>query len=154
MKSGWQKAAVAASSLVMLLALGACGARMDNPEPQAAADHPSVEVDRQAQARAQVPQPVTQAQAQQVDTTTMGAAPAVAPAASPVATEDQRIATDVKQALATDADLGAMKIDVASDFGLVTLRGRAPDPQARDRAGELARGVSGVKTVDNMLTLG
>lgn len=154
MKSGWQRTAVAASSLVMVLALGACGARTDNPDPQAAADHPSVEVDRQAQpqqpsaAQAQA-QTQTQAQAQQVDTTTMGAG-----AANPVATEDQRISSDIKQVLATDPDLGAMKIDVASDFGLVTLRGRAPDPQARDRAGQLARGVSGVKTVDNMLTLG
>jgi osmotically-inducible protein OsmY len=43
---------------------------------------------------------------------------------------------------------------VHSRDGEVTLVGRAPDPAARDRAAQLARGVSGVKSVENLLTLG
>jgi hyperosmotically inducible periplasmic protein len=142
--------AAVACSVAMLLGLAACGERTDGSDgvPQAAqsADHASVQPDAAAPSAPPVQQSLAP---RQVDTSTMGAA-----AADPVATEDQRIAADVKQALASDPDLGAMKIDVQSEFGLVTLRGRAPDPQARDRAGEISRTVAGVKTVDNMLTLG
>jgi osmotically-inducible protein OsmY len=79
----------------------------------------------------------------------MGAAPETA-----AGDQDQRIATDVKTSLATNPDFGAIKIDVHAEDGKVTLRGRAPDPAARDRAAEIARAVSGVKSVDNQLTLG
>ena len=48
----------------------------------------------------------------------------------------------------------AMKIDVDSQEGKVTLRGSAPDPAAKERAAEVARGVEQVKSVDNQLTLG
>jgi osmotically-inducible protein OsmY len=79
-----------------------------------------------------------------------------APEQSRVAADDpdQKIATDVKSSLSNDPDLGAMKIDVHSQDGTVTLVGRAPDPAARDRAGQLARGVAGVRAVENLLTLG
>jgi hyperosmotically inducible protein len=64
------------------------------------------------------------------------------------------ISEQVKAALASNPDFGAVKVDVHSRDGEVTLRGRAPDPAARDRATEIARAVRDVKSVDNQLTLG
>ena len=67
---------------------------------------------------------------------------------------DVLIAEQVKAALASSPDFGAAKVDVHSKEGAVTLRGRAPDPAARDRATAIARAIPNVKTVDNQLTLG
>lgn len=148
MKPVWHKAALAASAIGMAFALSACGDRIENTEmaQTAQAAHPSVEMDRKAEPAA-APKQQQDANAQAAaQTTVMGAAPAMS--------EDQRIAGEISQALKSDPDLGAMKIDVHSEFGLVTLRGRAPDSEARDRAGQIARNIGGVKTVDNMLTLG
>jgi hypothetical protein len=136
------RAALTASSLAVLLALGACGDRI---EATAQYEHPSVEINRQGEpgARPEVAEPAAP------DTSAMGAA-----ADTAADDGDTRIATDVKQALATDADLSGMKIDVSSEDGAVTLRGRAPDPSARERAAALARTVREVRAVENLLTLG
>jgi hyperosmotically inducible protein len=140
------RAALSASSLAVLLALGACGERVENAEmPQAS--QPNVEINRQGADGAK-----EEAAAIGVgnnDTTRMGAG-----AEAPANDQDQRIATDVQTSLATNPDFGAIKVDVHAEDGKVTLRGRAPDPAARDRAAEIARSVSGVKAVDNQLTLG
>jgi len=138
---------MATSVLAATLALAACGDRVENTEmPQPA--EANVEINRQGMDGAKDEK---QAQGVANDTATMGSAPdKAAPAEDP----DQRIAKDVQTSLASDPDLGAMKIDVHSRDGEVTLVGRAPDPAARDRAAQLARGVSGVKSVENLLTLG
>jgi hyperosmotically inducible protein len=136
------RAALTASSLALLLALGACG---DRVEMTAQEEHPSVEINRQGEEGAKgelAAAPVAS------NTATMGAS------SDGGLSADARIATDVKQALITDADLASMKIDVSSQEGVVTLRGRAPDPAARERASELARTVREVKSVENQLTLG
>jgi len=141
------RAALAASSLAMLLALAACGDRVENTEmPQA--PQANVEINRQGEPGAQ---DARQAIGVDHNTNQMGAAAATAAAADP----DERIAADVKAALQQDPAIGtSTKIDVHSEGGAVTLRGQAPDPQARDKATELAKGVRDVKSVDNMLTLG
>jgi hyperosmotically inducible protein len=140
------RAALAASSLVLLLALGACGDRVENTEmPQPA--QASVEINRQGMPGAQDAQ---QAIGVEHDTNQMGAA-----AATSTADPDERIAADVKSVLQQDPAIGTTtKIDVSSENGAVSLRGQAPDPEARDRATELAKGVRDVKSVENMLTLG
>jgi osmotically-inducible protein OsmY len=84
----------------------------------------------------------------------MGAAAAPATGTGAIMDPDTRVAMEVKDAIKTDADLSSMKIDVSSQDGAVTLRGRAPDPAARDRATDLARSVREVKSVENLLTLG
>lgn len=138
------RTAFTASSLALMLALGACG---DHVEDSAQANHPSVEIDRQGEIGARND---TADSLHNPATATIGA-----PAPADAGVEaDARIATDVHQVLAGDADLSAMKIDVSSQDGAVTLRGRAPDPAARDRATELARNVKDVKSVENQLTLG
>jgi osmotically-inducible protein OsmY len=140
------RAALVASSLGLTLVLAACGDRVENTEmPQPA--QASVEINRQGMEGSQDPQ---QAIGVEHNTNQMGAAAATAPS-----DPDQRIAADVKSVLANDTSFGTTtKIDVYSENGAVTLRGQAPDPQARDKATELAKSVRDVKSVDNMLTLG
>jgi hyperosmotically inducible protein len=147
MNTGWKKTAVGASGLLLLLALGACGDRVENTEmPQPA--QANVEINRQGMDGAKDER---QAQGVANDTTAMGAAPDGKQAKDE---PDARIAASVKSSLASDPQLAAVDIDVRSREGAVTLAGRAPDAAARDRAGQLARGVDGVKSVDNQLTVG
>lgn len=135
-----------ASSLAVLLALGACGDRVENTQmPQTS--QPNVEINRQGTDGAKDEKAAIGVGNN--DATRMGAG-----AEARANDQDQRIATDVQTSLATNPDFGAIKVDVHAEDGKVTLRGRAPDPAARDRAAEIARSVSGVKSVDNQLTLG
>jgi hypothetical protein len=147
MKARIERAAWTASSLLLVLALGACGDRVEStqtPQPAQA----SVEMNRQGMPGAQGAQA---AMAGEHNTNQMGAAAAGATEVS----ADERIAADVKSVLQQDPAIGtSTKIDVNSQDGAVTLRGQALDPQARERATELAKGVRDVKSVENMLTLG
>jgi len=139
------KLAGTALAVSALLALGACGERVADTGTQQASQ-PSVEINRQGMEGAKDEK---SAIGIEQDTRRMGAAPE-----RRVQEEDDRIATDVKASLAANPDFGALQIDVESDHGKVTLRGRAPDAAARDRAAEIARSVNGVKAVDNRVTVG
>lgn len=86
------------------------------------------------------------------------ATPVIPPVAqqTPPATpdpEDSGITVKVRLALAADASLSAVPIAVSTDHGVVRLEGQAPDVQARDRATVVAASTTGVKAVDNRLTL-
>lgn len=70
------------------------------------------------------------------------------------ASSDAGITTKVKTRLATDAQLNALKIDVDTHAGRVTLSGTVASTAARTKATELASGVEGVVAVDNRLTVG
>lgn len=140
-----KKGATAAASLAVLLALGACGDRIEDTE-MPAPEQANVEINRQGMDGAK---DAEAAQGVANDTTAMGAAPD-----SAEVDPDMRIAADVRSTLAAHPDFGAAKIDVHSDDGVVTLRGTAPDPAARDQATEIVRGVKDVKSVENQLTLG
>ena len=59
----------------------------------------------------------------------------------------------VRSALAADTTLAAVPIAVSTDHGVVKLEGQAPDAQTRERATVVAAGTTGVKGVDNRLTL-
>lgn len=78
-----------------------------------------------------------------------------APAPAPVTPDpaDTSITVQVRQALAADATLAAVPIAVSTDHGVVKLEGQAPDAQARERATVVAANTTGVKAVDNRLTL-
>lgn len=67
------------------------------------------------------------------------------------ATDDASITAAVNAGLAKDSELSALKIDVDTDAGKVTLRGPAPTTAARDRAEQIAKDVKGVSSVDNRL---
>jgi hyperosmotically inducible protein len=67
--------------------------------------------------------------------------------------KDASITTAVNAALARDAELSALHINVDTDSGRVVLKGTAPNDTARDRAASLASSVSGVLSVDNQLNV-
>jgi hyperosmotically inducible protein len=67
--------------------------------------------------------------------------------------KDAAITTAVNAKLAQDKTLSAMRIDVDTIDGKVSLRGTAPDPPARQRATTLASAVDGVVSVDNQLVV-
>lgn len=66
---------------------------------------------------------------------------------------DAAITAQINAELARDSRLSALRVDVDTVDGRVTLRGNAPDGNARDRATTLAQQVSGVRSVDNQLSL-
>ncbi len=80
------------------------------------------------------------------DTRAMGAA-----AANKV--DDASITAKVNAALAGDKELSAIRIDVDTRDGVVTLSGPAPTASAKERAAELALKVKGVASVNNQLTI-
>lgn len=69
------------------------------------------------------------------------------------APEDSGITAKVRMALAADPTLSAVPIAVSTDHGVVKLEGQAPDAQTRERATFVVAGTSGVKAIDNRLTL-
>ncbi len=68
--------------------------------------------------------------------------------------DDAVITTSVKTELAKDANLSALKINVDTTQGRVSLKGTAPSPEAREHATTLAKSVKGVQSVDNQLKVG
>jgi hyperosmotically inducible periplasmic protein len=66
---------------------------------------------------------------------------------------DATITTKINAALAADDKLSALKINVDTANGRVTLSGTAPDAASRDRATTLASAVEGVMSVDNRLAV-
>jgi osmotically-inducible protein OsmY len=64
-----------------------------------------------------------------------------------------RSAAKVSAGLAQDPDLSAIKIDVDTRAGVVTLNGPVKTEQARERATQIAQGVQGVNSVVNNLTI-
>ena len=64
------------------------------------------------------------------------------------------LTTKVKTALASDAGMKTMtNIDVDSNNGVVTLKGKVDSAAAKKKAGEIAKKVDGVKSVKNQLTV-
>ena len=66
---------------------------------------------------------------------------------------DSSITTVITAELARDGTLDPTRIDVDTAQGRVVLRGSAPDDEAKERAKRIALAVSGVKGVDNYLTV-
>lgn len=69
------------------------------------------------------------------------------------AVDDVAITASVAAGFAKDADLSAIKIDVDTKNGNVTLYGPAPTAAARDRATAIAKSIKGVTSVDNKLVV-
>jgi hyperosmotically inducible protein len=66
--------------------------------------------------------------------------------------DDAAITAKVKTALLAEKGVNGTSIDVDTSQGRVTLSGRVPDQSQVERAAQVARGVEGVKDVDNRLT--
>lgn len=69
------------------------------------------------------------------------------------AIDDGAITTKVKTAMVADPTLKALQINVDTKNGVVTLMGAVDSQAMKDRATEVTQGVSGVKSVDNNLTV-
>jgi osmotically-inducible protein OsmY len=72
----------------------------------------------------------------------------------PVRNDDATVTARVKTALLNDPSVGALKIDVTTNAGVVTLSGTVKSQSDEQRAVALARGVNGVKSVNNALRVG
>jgi osmotically-inducible protein OsmY len=66
---------------------------------------------------------------------------------------DAVITTEINAELTKDSRLSALKINVDTVEGKVSLSGSAPDAAAKARATQLAEAVKGVASVDNRLTI-
>jgi hyperosmotically inducible periplasmic protein len=67
--------------------------------------------------------------------------------------DDAAITTSIVASIAKDPDLSALKIDVSTKNGNVSIHGSAPTEQARARAVAIAQSVKGVINVDNQLSI-
>lgn len=67
--------------------------------------------------------------------------------------DDAAILAQIKAQLAADSELSALKINVDSMQGAVRLRGEVKTVALRRKAETLARGIKGVKSVDNQLVI-
>lgn len=93
-------------------------------------------------------------------TTTPGATAGTAPPSDTAvgragsAVEDAAVTATINAELAKDPKLSALKIDVDTSNGRVSLKGKAPDADSRERATQIASAVRGVQSVDNQLEIG
>jgi osmotically-inducible protein OsmY len=129
------KGLVAASSLTVLLALGACGDRVDTANRGDNAES------RTEQAANEV-----RKDAREAETSVMGAGKATM---SKI--DDAEIVTKVKSKFAADDQIKAHDINVDAKDGMVTLTGTVPSQAAKERAAELVRNTNDVKGLDNKL---
>jgi len=127
------KSLLAVSSLAVVLALGACD-RLNNAST--VGERADSAVNRTEQAARNTAD----------ETRRMGAAGADK-------VDDATITAKVNAALAADKDLSAVRIDVDTKNGVVTLTGPAPSPEASAQATKIAKNVKGVTSVENRLTV-
>jgi osmotically-inducible protein OsmY len=67
--------------------------------------------------------------------------------------DDSVITTKIKSQLANDDFLKSFQISVESRKGIALLSGFVDSQKAVDKAGQIARGVNGVKSVNNNLVV-
>jgi hyperosmotically inducible protein len=67
--------------------------------------------------------------------------------------DDSVITTKIKSKIAADDLLKAFQISVETHKGVVELSGFVDSQKTKDRAGQIARSVEGVKSVKNALIL-
>lgn len=132
-----------AAALAMAIGLSAC----NKTEERTTGQRVDEAISKTEQAAQEAKKKAETAAGEVSDATRRAASDAVA------LVDDATITTKVKAGLAQDMDLGSLKIDVATSAGVVTLSGPVKSEQARERAGQIAQGVSGVSSVVNKLTV-
>lgn len=88
------------------------------------------------------------------DTTTTGDTAAPANNAKATRAADRKLGRDVRRALARAQGFDVSNVFVRARSGAVTLTGSVPDGGQIQQAADIARGVPGVKSVSNKITLG
>ncbi len=139
-----QKSLIATSAVAVLLALGACGQKQDDTTVGQKMDSA---VTKTEQVASEVKTDATNA--------AKDAKVAITNAGEKMAEklDDATITAEVNAGLAKAATLSALKLNVDTPDGRVTLKGPAPSVDARARATEIAKAVKGVSAVDNQLTV-
>ena len=69
------------------------------------------------------------------------------------AVSDDAISDNVRQRLASDADVRGAALDVTVKDGVVTIQGRVHTEKGRKKATEISKKIKGVVSVDNQLKL-
>src|ERR1700709_2650480 len=92
--------------------------------------------------------------AQTTDTTTDSSAASAKATAKTTKKRDRKMGLDVRKALSKAQGLDISNIFVRARGGAVVLTGSVPDGDQIPKAEEVAKGVSGVTSVSNKLTLG
>ena len=149
------KSAALALSIVALAALSACGKTDDS---QTAGQKIDAALASTEQAAAQAKANAEAAMARAGDAMKDATQKAEASGAKTASTmagkaDDAAITASISSEFAKDADLSAIKIDVDTKDGNVTLYGPAPTAAARDKATTLAKSIKGVASVSNKLTV-
>jgi hyperosmotically inducible periplasmic protein len=129
-------------ALALSATLVACN-RADNGTAGTAGDRPA------PTARTEMPPP--QARTDSTMTTPPSPSGQTAGQKAGNAVSDSTITAQVKTALAADPQLSALRIEVDTNNGVVTLTGPAPDEQSKSRATQVAAGPKGVMRVENRL---
>jgi len=94
------------------------------------------------------------AYAQSSDAMASGTMAAPAPAATSNKKADRALGLQVRKALAKAQGFDVSNVFVRARSGAVTLTGSVPDGAQIPQAEEVAKGVAGVKSVSNKLTIG
>ncbi len=131
-----------ASALALMFALGACSKTDDNKTAGQKLDTAIAKTEEKAaEVKAEVKDAAAEAKVSSEKT------------ASSIGEkiDDAAITASVNAGFAKDPDLSAIKINVDTKDGAVTLMGPAPTTTAKERATEIAKTVKGVTTVNNQL---
>ena len=153
--SGSLKLTVLGCALVALTTLSACGNKNDNQTAGQKLDSAVAGTERAAaEAKAKAETSMNNAGNAIKDATQKAEASGAKATNSMIGSaDDVAITASVAAGLAKDADLSAIKIDVDTKNGNVTLYGPAPNAAARDRATTIAKSIKGVSAVDNKLVI-
>lgn len=139
--SRFTRPAILAAAVLATLSLGACNRNEDRTVGQ--------QVDSAVQSTKEAAAEAKQEAKEATAGITQEAKTAGAEASDKVA--DAAITASVNADLAKDNDLSALRIDVDTHNGHVTLKGTAPSEAAKERAARMAGQVKGVTSVDNQL---
>lgn len=138
------KSAAAVLSVLALAAVSACG-KTDNDQTAGQKIDSAVASTEQAATEATAK---AEAATQKAEASGVKMAQSMAGKAA-----DAAITASISSEFAKDADLSAIKIDVDTKDGNVTLYGPAPTAAASDKATTLAKSIKGVVSVSNKLTV-
>lgn len=150
MNSFQHKGVTLLSSLAVLLALGACN-RADDRTVGQRVDSGVSKTQRAGAQASRDAKDVANSVAASANTAADNTKAMGASAGEKM--DDAAITVKVNAGLAKDKELSAIKIDVDTQNGVVTLSGPAPSATAKERASEVARNVKGVNSVNNQLTI-
>jgi len=147
------RAVAVAMSIVVLASLSACGKKDDGQTAGQKLDSAVASTEKAAaEAKAKAEASMAKAGDALKDATKKAEASG-ANSVSSIAgkADDAAITASISAEFAKDADLSAIRIDVDTTNGNVTLNGPAPTAAARDKATTLAKSIKGVASVSNKL---